>query len=183
MVAGTIPELISPTLIVQSWRTVNSHHNDPDSILIMPFTAIGNEGQVELDTMLKSATKRRRIRFMENEEHKIQPSQQKHQPGTRFQIPMFGLSLPERTIRSTSAVVSGAVHESAELLLPQAFRSSKSYDLLVKQMLNFLAHDVGGVRRDAAPLAEGANVEVMSPAKPWVVLWTWLPARCCTFRQ
>ncbi len=48
MVAGTIPELISPTLIVQSWRTVNSHHNDPDSILIMPFTAIGNEGQVDL---------------------------------------------------------------------------------------------------------------------------------------
>ena len=67
---------------------------------------------------------------------------------------LYGLSLPERTIRSTSAVVSGAVNESAELLIPQAFRSSKSYDVLVKQMLDFLAHDVGGVEREAGVEAD-----------------------------
>jgi hypothetical protein len=72
---------------------------------------------------------------------------------------MFGLSLPERTIRSTSAMLSGAVNESAELLLPQAFRSSKSYDMLVKQMLNFLAHDVGGVKREPDAVSAGANLE------------------------
>ena len=67
---------------------------------------------------------------------------------------LYGLSLPERTIRSTTAVVSGAVNESAQALLPQAFRSSKSYDILVKQMLDFLAHDVGGVERAADTNAE-----------------------------
>ncbi len=96
---------------------------------------------------------------MENEETKTTKPTKTPSLERVSKFLMFGLSLPERTIRSTSAVVSGAVHESAELLLPQAFRSSKSYDMLVKQMLNFLAHDVGGVRRDAAPLAEGANVE------------------------
>ncbi len=73
---------------------------------------------------------------------------------------MYGLSLPERTIRSTSAVVSGAVHESAELLVPQAFRSSKSYDVLVKQMLDFLAHDVGGVERGSTDVDPESTVEV-----------------------
>ena len=96
---------------------------------------------------------------MKNEETKQVPSSNIPSLDRVSKFLMFGLSLPERTIRSTSAVVSGAVNESAELLLPQAFRSSKSYDILVKQMLNFLAHDVGGVRRDEASLAEGANVE------------------------
>ena len=80
----------------------------------------------------------------ENQEPKIVPS-----IDSVSKYLMYGLSLPERTIRSTSAIVSGAVNQSAELLVPQAFRSSKSYDVLVKQMLDFLAHDVGGVKRDS----------------------------------
>lgn len=72
---------------------------------------------------------------------------------------MYGVSLPERTIRSTSAALSGAVNESADLLLPQAFRSSKSYDLLVKQMLDFLAHDVGGVQRNESEADPDSEVE------------------------
>ena len=63
---------------------------------------------------------------------------------------LYGLSLPERAVRSTSAVISGAVNESAQLLLPQMFRSSKSYNMLVKQMLDFMAHEVGGVEREQA---------------------------------
>ena len=58
---------------------------------------------------------------------------------------LYGLSLPERALRSTSAVVSGAVRESADLLVPQAFRSSTTYRTLVEQTLDFLAKDVGGV--------------------------------------
>ncbi|MBB73482.1 MAG: hypothetical protein CMJ75_03085 [Planctomycetaceae bacterium] len=58
---------------------------------------------------------------------------------------IYGLSLPERTLRSTSAVVAGTLRESAEMLVPQAFRSSTSYRTLIEQTLNFMAQNVGGV--------------------------------------
>ena len=61
---------------------------------------------------------------------------------------LYGLSLPERALRSSSAAVSGAVRQSTSLLIPQAFRSSKSYTVFVEQMLDFMAHDIGGVDRD-----------------------------------
>ena len=60
---------------------------------------------------------------------------------------IYGLSLPERTLRSTSAVVAGTLRESAEMLVPQAFRSSTSYRTLIEQTLTFMAQDVGGVTR------------------------------------
>ena len=72
---------------------------------------------------------------------------------------LFSLSLPERTLRSASGVVGGTLRESASLLVPQAFQDSKTYSLMVKQMLNFLAEDVGGVERsetaEAEPQIEG----------------------------
>lgn len=61
---------------------------------------------------------------------------------------MYGLSLPERTVRSTAAMVGGAIHESASLLVPQAFRDSKTYQTFVQQMLDVVADEVGGVKRD-----------------------------------
>jgi len=60
---------------------------------------------------------------------------------------LYTLSLPERALRSASGVVSGALRESASLLVPQAFQNSKTYGVLVRQMLDFLAEDVGGVQR------------------------------------
>jgi hypothetical protein len=71
---------------------------------------------------------------------------------------LYGLSLPERTLRSASSVVSGALRESAGLLVPQAFRSSKTYEVFVQQMLDFMAEDVGGVERSSGPDA-GPRVE------------------------
>lgn len=70
---------------------------------------------------------------------------------------LYGLSLPERALRSASSLVGGALRESASLLVPQSFRSSKTYTIMVQQMLDFMAEDVGGVRRaeqnaDAAPV-------------------------------
>ena len=62
---------------------------------------------------------------------------------------MFGLSLPERTVRSTAAMVGGAIDQSANLLVPQAFRDSKTYNTFVKQMLDVVANDVGGVGADS----------------------------------
>jgi hypothetical protein len=71
---------------------------------------------------------------------------------------LYGVSLPERALRSASGVVSGALRESAALLVPQAFQNSKSYAIMVRQMLDFLAEDVGGVERtggeDAPPKIE-----------------------------
>lgn len=66
---------------------------------------------------------------------------------------LFGMSLPERALRTASGVVSGALRESASLLVPQAFRSSKTYNVMIQQMLDFMAEDVGGVERPDDPNA------------------------------
>jgi hypothetical protein len=73
----------------------------------------------------------------------------------------YTLSLPERALRSGSAVVAGAARESAALLVPQAFQDSKSYSVMIRQMLDFLAEDVGGVAR----VQHGAAEETAKVAK------------------
>lgn len=62
----------------------------------------------------------------------------------------YGLSLPERVVRSTAGVVGGALRESATVLLPQAFRDARTYRGFVGQMLDFMAEDMGGVERASA---------------------------------
>ena len=62
---------------------------------------------------------------------------------------VYGLSLPERTVRSAAALVSGAAGESVALLVPRSFKDSKSYRVFVQQMLDMLSHDVGGVKKAA----------------------------------
>jgi hypothetical protein len=71
---------------------------------------------------------------------------------------IYGLSLPERALRGASAIVAGAVRESSLLLVPQAFRDSQTYSIMVRQTLDFLAQDVGGVKAPvggAPPTVEG----------------------------
>ncbi len=63
----------------------------------------------------------------------------------------YGLSLPERTLRSTAGVVGGTLRESATMLLPQMFRNAKTYQTFVGQMLDFMAEDMGGVERSRHP--------------------------------
>jgi hypothetical protein len=63
----------------------------------------------------------------------------------------YVLSLPERALRSGTGLVGGVVRESASLLVPRAFQSSKLYTVMVRQMLDFLVHDVGGVDQKEAP--------------------------------
>ena len=73
---------------------------------------------------------------------------------------MYGLSLPERTLRSTSAMIGGALRESAELLVPHAFKTSKSYSIFVEQMLGILTERIGGVQSENPETKEStANVE------------------------
>lgn len=72
---------------------------------------------------------------------------------------LYGLSLPERALRSTTAVVGGAVGGSMKLLLPQAFRSSRSYSIFVQKMLDFMVADVGGVELPVEEQEEDQEVE------------------------
>jgi hypothetical protein len=59
---------------------------------------------------------------------------------------VYGISLPERTARSASAIVGGLVNETAARLIPTAFRSSRSYTVFIQQALDMMVHDVGGVK-------------------------------------
>ncbi len=67
---------------------------------------------------------------------------------------LYGLSLPERALRSASGIVGGTLRESAWLLVPQAFRSSKTYAIMIQQSLDFLAEDIGGVARPETAAAD-----------------------------
>lgn len=63
---------------------------------------------------------------------------------------IYGLSVPERTARSASAMLGGLVNESASRLIPAAFRSSRSYTVFVRQALDMMVHDVGGIENPKA---------------------------------
>jgi hypothetical protein len=72
---------------------------------------------------------------------------------------LYSLSVPERALRSATGLVGGTLRESASLLVPQAFRSSQTYTVMVQQMLDFLAEDVGGVERRPGASPSSAAVE------------------------
>jgi hypothetical protein len=63
------------------------------------------------------------------------------------------LSLPERVVRSASALAGGLVRELGDAVLPPAFRRTKLYQNLVEGTLRFLIEQVGQVE-NAYP-AEG----------------------------
>ncbi len=60
---------------------------------------------------------------------------------------LYSLSIPERALRGSVGLVGGAVRESASLLVPSAFQNSKTYSVMVQQMLDFVVEDIGGVAR------------------------------------
>ncbi len=61
----------------------------------------------------------------------------------------FTLSLPERAIRSTSGLLGGAIQESSSLLIPQIFKDSKTYSILVQQTLDFMIEDIARIKKEA----------------------------------
>jgi hypothetical protein len=65
----------------------------------------------------------------------------------------FLVSLPERAVRSLVAVLGGAVHETAELVLPRFARRSRLYEATAKNLLRIAIELVGSVER---PLEEHA---------------------------
>ncbi len=48
MLSGTMLAVVRPTLIVQSWRSVEFTADDPDSTLVLTFTPEGNEGRIDI---------------------------------------------------------------------------------------------------------------------------------------
>jgi hypothetical protein len=68
----------------------------------------------------------------------------------------FLVSLPERVVRSLVGTMAGAIHESAQVLLPRFVRRSRFYEATAKNLLRISIELVGAV--------EGASSE--EPAEP-----------------
>jgi hypothetical protein len=60
----------------------------------------------------------------------------------------FLVSLPERVLRALVAGLGGAVHETAEVVLPRFARRSRLYEATAKNMLRIAIELVGSVERE-----------------------------------
>ena len=65
----------------------------------------------------------------------------------------FLFSLPERILRAGAAAGGGAVHETAQLVLPRLVRSSRLYEATAKNLLRITVELVGGVEPPSAAVA------------------------------
>jgi hypothetical protein len=63
----------------------------------------------------------------------------------------FLVSLPERTVRALIGALGGAVHETAEVVLPRFARRSRLYEATAKNLLRIAIELVGDVERPAPP--------------------------------
>jgi hypothetical protein len=63
----------------------------------------------------------------------------------------FLATLPERVIRSLSAVLFGGLHEGAQLVLPRLVRRSRLYEVTAKNLLRIAIELVGGVEAQPQP--------------------------------
>jgi len=73
---------------------------------------------------------------------------------------LFIASLPERAVRALAAGLFGAVHETANLVLPRLVRRSRFYEATAKNMLRIGVELVGGVealRAEGEPQEPGAG--------------------------
>lgn len=64
----------------------------------------------------------------------------------RKRLTGYVVSLPERVLRSLSALAGGAVHEVGEVVLPVGLRRSRLYNSLVESTLRFLIEQIGEVQ-------------------------------------
>ena len=72
----------------------------------------------------------------------------------------FFVSLPERALRALVAALGGAVHETAEVVLPRFARRSRLYEATAKNMLRIAIELVGSVEREA-PVGEPTPSELL----------------------
>ena len=78
---------------------------------------------------------------------------------------LYGISLPERLLRSAVGLTAGTAREIAEFVIPQAFQSSKSYQVAIRNSLNFLLQSVAEVPEEQ-PDGQAAAVAAPETAVP-----------------
>lgn len=80
---------------------------------------------------------------------------------------LYGLSLPERVVRSAVGLSAGTAKEIAELIVPQAFQNSKSYEIAVRNSLGFLVSGLGTISAPTpsvapSPQEQEADLDMVS---------------------
>jgi len=73
---------------------------------------------------------------------------------------LYTATLPERVVRSSVGLAAGAATEAAGFLVPQAFQSSKTYEIVVRNSLGMLTREIGGVKQageDGQDVAAGQD--------------------------
>ena len=81
---------------------------------------------------------------------------------------LFGLSLPERLVRSAVGITAGTAKEIAEFVVPQAFQTSKSYEVAVRNSLDFLISTVAHVSEskcESSAASVAQDIAVVDPEK------------------
>ena len=76
---------------------------------------------------------------------------------------LYGLSLPERLVRSVVGVTAGTAREIAEFVVPQAFKDSKTYEIAVRNSIGFLVSGVGKVADSSEAATPELKVAASSP--------------------
>lgn len=77
--------------------------------------------------------------------------------GTRNPVRSYLISLPERILRSATALAAGLLQETSGVVIPAAFRRTRTYRSMVEAVLRFLLERVGeveGVFPEEGRLAE-----------------------------
>jgi hypothetical protein len=103
----------------------------------------------------------------------------------REQLTGYLCSLPERVVRSLSAIAGGTVDQLGDVVLPARVRRSRLYDSLVASTVRFLVEQVGQVegaypteaslpedfliRRTAGNLVEVAGLAAFRASPVWVL--------------
>ncbi len=77
---------------------------------------------------------------------------------------LYGISLPERLVRSAVGLSAGTAREIAEFVVPQAFQDSKTYEVAIRNSLNFLLDNVGAVSGSESNRPAAIRVSVESNA-------------------
>ena len=75
-----------------------------------------------------------------------QPDLNVQQGPLRQRIPRYVISLPERMVRASVAILGGVVYETSNVALPRALRESKLYQVTIDRLLRILIEWVGDVR-------------------------------------
>jgi hypothetical protein len=68
-----------------------------------------------------------------------------------FDALKYGASIPERLVRSAAGLTAGTAKELAGFLVPRSFQDSKTYEVVVRNSLNFVIANIGGVDLPADP--------------------------------